>query len=168
MHSDQLMFDPLNCCSHEFYTITKSTEDSKMKSRVKVVAQNDEQATMVETATKPRYDDKYITLTDTTLILKAYYFPMGSKTIPLNIIERIWIGTDPELGLESIMQTKSWGVAGSNVWWSRKMGRELDDNNECNFVVSLKNKSMFRCGFSVEEPETFRSLVGEYIIQKGD
>ncbi len=140
-----------------------------MKSRGKV-AHNDEQATMamVETTTKPRYDDNYITLTDTTLILKAYYFPMGSKTIPLNIIERIWIGTDPELGLESIMQTKSWGVAGSNVWWSRKMGRELDDNNECNFVVSLKNKSMFRCGFSVEDPETFRSLVGEYIIHKGD
>ena len=88
-----------------------------MKSRGKV-AHNDEQATMVETTTKPRYDDKYITLTDTTLILKAYYFPMGSKTIPLNNIERIWIGTDPELGLESIMQTKSWGVAGGRVYYT--------------------------------------------------
>ena len=48
------------------------------------------------------------------------------------------------------------------------MGRELDDNNECNFVVSLQNKSIFRCGFSVEDPETFRLLVGKYIMQKGD
>ena len=71
---------------------------------------------MVETTLKPRYNDKYVTLTDTTLILKTYYFPMGSsKTIPLDNIERIWIGTDPEPGLESILQTKSWGMAGSNV-----------------------------------------------------
>ena len=42
VHSDQWCLTALNWCSHEFYTITKSTEDSKMKSRSKV----DNDATM--------------------------------------------------------------------------------------------------------------------------
>mmetsp|Transcript_28063 Transcript_28063/g.59244 ORF Transcript_28063/g.59244 Transcript_28063/m.59244 type:complete len:122 (-) Transcript_28063:356-721(-) len=119
---------------------------------------------MADSSKPPQYNDKYITLTNTTLILKTYYFPIGtSKIIPLSNIERIWIGTDPELGLQSIWKKKSWGMAFSNVWWNCRFGREFDTNNDHNFVVALKDHTTWRCGFSVEDPEAFRSLVGEYI-----
>eukprot|EP00584_Thalassiosira_punctigera_P000972 CAMPEP_0172538440 /NCGR_PEP_ID=MMETSP1067-20121228/9830_1 /TAXON_ID=265564 ORGANISM="Thalassiosira punctigera, Strain Tpunct2005C2" /NCGR_SAMPLE_ID=MMETSP1067 /ASSEMBLY_ACC=CAM_ASM_000444 /LENGTH=88 /DNA_ID=CAMNT_0013323941 /DNA_START=61 /DNA_END=324 /DNA_ORIENTATION=+ len=86
---------------------------------------------MTETDSHKLYEDKFVALTKDALTLKTYYFPtFASKTIPLDDIERIRIGTDPELGLKSPWKKKSWGMAFSNVWWACRMGREYDGDND--------------------------------------
>ena len=123
--------------------------------------------TMSKTASEGvLYDDGFVTLTDNSLILKVYYFPFAtSKTIPLEDIDRIWVGTDPALGLEHWWKRKTWGMPFSNVFWALHSGREFSSasNNEYNFVVSFKSWSMTRSGFSVENPKAFRELAKKYI-----
>lgn len=97
------------------------------------------------------YEDRFITVTSDALTIKRYFFPHGaSKTIPAASIERVWRGTDPELGL-NLFRKKTWGLALSNVWWALCAGREFN-NDEYNFVVATQDASRFRHGFSVEDP----------------
>lgn len=109
------------------------------------------------------YDDSYVTLTESELILKKFYFPsFQSKTIPLSDIEKIWIGTDPELNL-SWTKKKTWGIALSNIWWACRWAREFIPDDERNFVIAIKNQEILRNGFSVCDPDTFLQLIKKHM-----
>lgn len=109
------------------------------------------------------YEDQYVTVTEDSLTIKKYYFPhAASKTIPASSVVRVWHGSDAELGL-SFFRKKTWGLALSNVWWAFAFFREFNDDKN-NFVISTRDQSPFRHGFSVENPEAARvaleNLVG--------
>ena len=58
------------------------------------------------------YHDSYISCTATTLMIRAYYFPWGSKTIALSslqAIERVPLGVLSGRG-------RIWGTANPGVW----------------------------------------------------
>eukprot|EP00536_Pseudo-nitzschia_multiseries_P003898 jgi/Psemu1/302230/fgenesh1_kg.62_\ len=116
------------------------------------------------------YEDRFVRLTDDALVIKWYYFPTGkSKTIPRKDIDRMWVGTDPELDL-TWYRKKTWGIALSDVFWACHWFREFNpNNNEAQFVVAVvqppetNTMTKVRPGFSVEDPGVFRALVDEYI-----
>uniref|UniRef100_A0A7S4ENU0 Uncharacterized protein n=1 Tax=Pseudo-nitzschia australis TaxID=44445 RepID=A0A7S4ENU0_9STRA len=109
------------------------------------------------------YEDKYVTLTEHMLTLKTYYCPSGApKPIPRKDIERIWLGTDRDIGL-NFFKKKGWGLGWSDVWWACRLGREFDGDDTKNFVITTKEKTNFRSGFSVTDPKAFASLIEEYI-----
>ncbi len=105
------------------------------------------------------YEDAFISLTSSSLTIRKYYFPVGtSKVVQVADIERIWLGTDPELGL-NFFKKKSWGIGLLvDTWWAFCALREANDDR-CNFVIRARGDGFFRHGFSVERPnEALRAL----------
>jgi len=110
-----------------------------------------------------QYEDNYIILTSYNLTLKKYFKPEGrSKVIPLPDIQRVWLGTDPQLGL-NYFKKASWGNASLNsngIWWTMANSRENNDDTH-NFVVCNSEKE--RHGFTVERPNVIKTLLASYI-----
>lgn len=127
------------------------------------MSETEQEAAPKSTATNNvLYEDKYVKLTERYLVLKWYYFlTAASKTIPMGKIDKIWVGTDPELGL-NFFRKKTWGMALSMIWWACRSGREFEAEDKRNFVLATKNERV-RSGFSVENPETFAALVDKYM-----
>ena len=60
------------------------------------------------------YDDEYVCLDATSVTLKWYYFPtFGDKKIPRESILEVQTLENP-----GIFETKTWGMAFSDVWWA--------------------------------------------------
>jgi len=98
------------------------------------------------------YDDKYVQVTDTHLIIKVYYFPFGSsKKILFGNIEQLF--TDREYGVTPLGY-KNWGMGMSDIWWAWG-GFPREQNN---FVVKVHD-AWPSCGFSVENPRQFREAL---------
>ena len=104
------------------------------------------------------YDDKQVTITDTDVILKFYYFPCFSKTIAFKDIERIY--TDHEYGLTTLGY-HAWGMGLSNIWWAWA-GLFVRPKN--NFIIKIKDTNPC-CGFSVERPEEFLEILESKGVQ---
>lgn len=99
------------------------------------------------------YEDKYVQITDTNIILKKYYFPAGnSKKIELIEIESIC--TDKEYGVGKL-GIKVWGMGLSNIYWAH--GGNLH-RPEYNYIIKVRNSSP-NCGFSVENPDEFCKIL---------
>lgn len=97
------------------------------------------------------YEDKFITVTRSGLLIRRYHFPtFASRTLEPASIARVWRGTDAELGL-NFWRKKSWGYAFSSTWWALRNGREFDKDDLRNIVVQTNDGGMH--GFSVENPE---------------
>ena len=99
------------------------------------------------------YDDEYVQVTDTHVILKTYYFPFGtSKKIPFEKIERIY--TDKEYNLD-LLGYKAWGMGMSDVWWAYAMPRTPH-----NYIIRVRD-AWPRCGFSVENHSAFSDVLAK-------
>lgn len=99
------------------------------------------------------YDDKYVRLTETHLIIKCYYFPLGTpKCIRYEDIEECV--TDKEYGV-TMLGTKGWGMGLSSIWWA--WGGMV--RNHPNLIVRVRGRWPC-CGFSVENRAKVRTLLG--------
>ncbi len=97
------------------------------------------------------YSDDFIVVTESTLTIKRYYFPLcTAKLVDTSMIECVWRGEDEQLGLNAFKK-KTMGVALSDVWWAWKGGREWNDDRY-NMVIRVRG-DRFRHGFSVERPD---------------
>lgn len=99
----------------------------------------------------PLYEDDFIVVTESTLTIKRYYFPLcNAKRVDTSTIECVWRGEDEQLGLNAFKK-KTMGVALSDVWWAWKVGREWNDD-KYNMVIRVRGDRL-RHGFSVEQPD---------------
>ena len=90
------------------------------------------------------YDDSYVRLTETQVIIKKYYFPFAlPKTINYADIERCATGT--QLGL-AMLDYKTWGMGLSPIWWACG---PIFRGDKDNLVITVRDKWP-SCGFSVE------------------
>lgn len=104
------------------------------------------------------YEDRYVKVTDTDVILKAYYFPVkkASKRIPFREIERVSSSRG-----DCALPRRYWGIGLSNVWWACGHSRR-------NNVVIKKRNDWIRCGFSVENLSNFYHVLEEKGVISGD
>lgn len=101
------------------------------------------------------YDDSYVRLTETQVIIKKYYFPFANpKTINYADIERC--ATGAQLGLTA-MDYKTWGMSLSPIWWA--CGPILR-GDKVNLVITVRNKWP-SCGFTVENLDAVMQVLRE-------
>jgi hypothetical protein len=100
------------------------------------------------------YYDRYVSLTENTLTVHKYHFPFGTpKTIDrsdvadLKVTEMKWY------------ETKTWGMAFSNVWWALDWSRNnpfVGTNGTAARSARVQvNGERFATGFSVENRDEF-------------
>ncbi|CAG8717363.1 1708_t:CDS:2 [Ambispora leptoticha] len=95
------------------------------------------------------YEDKFFIVTSTHLIIKKFYFPLGtSKSIPLTEITSVV--TDEECPLRW-WQLKSWGMPLNNVWFALDFRRDIKwiRGNKITCIVTVRHDSIKK-GFSFE------------------
>mmetsp|Transcript_19295 Transcript_19295/g.21545 ORF Transcript_19295/g.21545 Transcript_19295/m.21545 type:complete len:480 (-) Transcript_19295:125-1564(-) len=112
------------------------------------------------------YEDSYIIITPEAITLKNYHRPSAKAKVILrdDSIQRVWLGTDPKLGL-NYFNKSAWGKASfSDVYWARALSRETNDDKH-NFVLSCKGQRE-RHGFTVDDTKRVQSLLSEYIVVK--
>jgi hypothetical protein len=81
------------------------------------------------------YEDKYVKLTKTKLIIKCYYFPTTqAKHIDIGSIQKIYYN-DQVVFYKQCGLTKGWGMSLSPIWWACDLGRGLRNSRELNNVV---------------------------------
>ncbi len=111
------------------------------------------------TAVQP-YCDKLIQIAGDHIVFHWYYFPFGSKRVPLSDIEYI-VPLQPSLAAGS---WRIWGTGDFSTWfpcdWSRR-------KRDVIFHLKLKGKSRF-IGFTVEDSWTVLPLFREMGLLKTD
>ena len=109
------------------------------------------------------YEDEYVRVTNTHVVLKAYYIPGLPKNIAFGDIEKCQ--TDRQYGVTPLGY-KNWGMGLASIWWAwGGVPRE-----KYNYVITVRN-AWPCCGFSVERPAEFRAVLaakGVPGIQKTD
>ena len=97
------------------------------------------------------YDDKFVQLTESHIILKKYYLFGQAKRIAYSDIELY--GTAEDFGV-NCFGIKTWGMAFSPIWWAYG-GFPRCDNN---FIIKVRDVWL-KCGFSVKNPDQFCSIL---------
>ena len=103
------------------------------------------------------YDDRYVQVTDTHVIIKNYYFFGCAKKIAYAEIERLYTAEEYGAGFWG---QKIWGMGLSAIWWAWGFGCPLRPPH--NFVIKVRD-SCLCSGFSVQNPHRFN----EHIASKG-
>ena len=97
------------------------------------------------------YKDGLVELTTSTIRFRCYYFPFGSKTVPLSQVKRIDV-RPARLGTG---RWRVWGTSNFITWfpldWSRPSRKSI-------FTLHQKDK-VRRIGFTVEHEEEFRQAL---------
>jgi len=97
------------------------------------------------------YEDRFIKITNSHIILKKYYPTFQSKKIALIDIESVC--TDREYGLNPLGY-KTWGMGYSMIFWA------YNGNYYTNNLFILKEKGSFlSCGFAVENTTEFYNIL---------
>ena len=98
------------------------------------------------------YDDQYVRLTETQVIIKKYYFPFGNaKRIDYGAIESC--ATDKQLGI-GMLEYKAWGMALSSIWWAWGGMRQ----DKSNLVITVRD-CWPRCGFCVADMAKVQAIL---------
>ena len=93
------------------------------------------------------YSDKLVEITNDSIMLFDYYFPIGRKTIPFSKIEYIRILNGGSMRI--------WGSDDFRTWYGADADRMSRDYR---FVIHLKNK-WSRSGFTVEDSNTVYAIL---------
>jgi hypothetical protein len=115
--------------------------------------------TLKDTST-PLYNDSFLTIYPTSIVLKKYYFPfVASKRLLLPEVVRL--DSSARLALDPL-EYNIWGLSdvSNSIWWAldvkREMGLREGANGRgggyCGLVISVKNDGI-RKGVSVQWPE---------------
>ncbi len=100
---------------------------------------------------EPVYADGLMELTVSTIRFHRYYFPFGSKTVPLSQVEHIEV-RPARLGTG---RWRVWGTSDFITWfpldWSRPWRKSI-------FMLHPKDK-VCRIGFTVENEDLFRQAL---------
>mmetsp|Transcript_36610 Transcript_36610/g.40417 ORF Transcript_36610/g.40417 Transcript_36610/m.40417 type:complete len:434 (+) Transcript_36610:96-1397(+) len=132
------------------------------------------------------YEDSFVLLTTVALTLKSYHNydthktsdtknsatednSCNDKAIPLETIERVWLGTSKDLGLNYFNKSKRGLCTSNNIHWAACDNRLYNDD-KFNFVVLCKDDNegdkkteKVRHGFTVEDPEPVTKALLKYI-----
>jgi len=135
------------------------------------------------------YEDSFVLLTTVALTLKNYHNYDTQKTsdtknsvtednrcndkaIPLETIERVWLGTSNDLGLNYFHKSTHGLCSSNNIHWAKCDKRLYNDDN-FNFVVLCKDDNeddtkteRVRHGFTVEDSEPVKKALSKYIADE--
>ncbi len=111
------------------------------------------------TAVQP-YSDKLIQITSDHIVFHWYYFPCGSKTVPLSDIEYI----SPLQPSMTTGRWRVWGTGDFSNWFPCDWSRSTRD---VIFHLKLRGKSRI-IGFTVEDSWTVLPLFREMGLLKND
>ena len=96
------------------------------------------------------YTDKLVRITENSIFFKRYYFPFGSKSIELSIIDHVEV-------LKPTVLNGKWRIHGSGdfrTWFPRDTDRSKRDRI---FILHL-HKKWRRIGFTVEHSDALISV----------
>ena len=96
------------------------------------------------------YIDKLIEISESSILIRKYYYPFGSKLVKLIDIEAISV-YKPSL---AIGKYRYWGTGNFRTWFppdNRKMRDKI-------FVIKLKKK-WWRIGFTVEDSQKVLNIL---------
>ncbi|KAJ1676914.1 hypothetical protein EV182_007254 [Spiromyces aspiralis] len=112
------------------------------------------------------YEDQYVRVTDSSIIINNYYFPFGSKSIAIDQV--LSIDTDIELDLLS-EQYHAWGFCRStNIWWA-KDGSRIDSRERLvsrPYVIVRLTNSWVSCGFTMSHPQAGLQILRALLADK--
>uniref|UniRef100_A0AC35GNU6 Uncharacterized protein n=1 Tax=Panagrolaimus sp. PS1159 TaxID=55785 RepID=A0AC35GNU6_9BILA len=105
----------------------------------------------MEKLSKILYNDKFIELYNDKLVIKTYYFPIGTnKIISIKNIRCIYFKNQ----VDTILSTKGWGMA-ITVWWGCDMKRQFPSTKTNFYNVALDCGTFIKQGFTVVDVHKF-------------
>uniref|UniRef100_A0A914Z383 Uncharacterized protein n=1 Tax=Panagrolaimus superbus TaxID=310955 RepID=A0A914Z383_9BILA len=101
------------------------------------------------------YSDKFVELYAEKLVIKTYYFPIGTnKHISIKDIRCIYYKKQED----TILCTKGWGMA-ITVWWGCDMKRQFPSTKTNFYNVALDTGTFIKQGFSVVDIHKFLRVI---------
>uniref|UniRef100_A0A7E4VJR8 PH domain-containing protein n=1 Tax=Panagrellus redivivus TaxID=6233 RepID=A0A7E4VJR8_PANRE len=100
------------------------------------------------------YQDSFVDLYADELIVKAYYFPYGDKSISTKHIRHVYYRQ--QAFFHDLFVTKDWGMTITPVWWARDFRRHIRIGKQTvDFNVVIDTGSSIKKGFSVKNIVAF-------------
>jgi hypothetical protein len=101
------------------------------------------------------YDDGNVACDDTSLIIRRYYFPWGTKTVPYTTIRSI--GRLSPLG---VRKWRLWGSGDFVHWWNIDAGRQRK-----NVALVINTGRHIRPTITPDDPDTVERILAEHLPQ---
>uniref|UniRef100_A0AC34RD42 Uncharacterized protein n=1 Tax=Panagrolaimus sp. JU765 TaxID=591449 RepID=A0AC34RD42_9BILA len=105
------------------------------------------------------YKDKFVTLHEDELVIKTYYFPVGTN-VTIKTKDIVGVYYDEQKFMKDCGKIKGWGMSLNPVWWACDLKRGISSKN---FNVVVDTGEWTKKGFSVVDIADFLEALRDVV-----